>query len=105
MARPINPNRWVSGPDPVVHSFYNHWLRHRSQCAYRKEEYELTWEDFRSIWFPEDDSKPYLRRGRSTDSLCMIRKDRNLPWKKDNILLVTRLHQLGLPKRRGGPRR
>lgn len=100
--RITNPAKWFSGPDPILHDWYNKWLKHRCQCVFRKEAYELSWEDFKSVWFPTDGSEPWKSRGRSVDSLCLIRKDTALPWRRDNVEIVTRFKQLSLKRKAKG---
>ena len=45
-----NPNKWISGPDPIDHDKYYAWQKHRAQARFRKEEYALSWEDWQLLW-------------------------------------------------------
>jgi len=82
---------WISGPDPFHHEMYYAWAKHRSQAIYRKEAYELTWEDWQIIWAnPED----FLRRGRDRNDLVLTRQDPELPWTMRNVEIMVRLDHL-----------
>jgi hypothetical protein len=89
--RKMFPNNWTSGPDPVMHEMYYAWAKHKSQANYRKEDYDLTWEDWQVIWANHDD---FLRRGRKPDDLALTRKDYEKPWTLSNCEVVTRLEQI-----------
>ena len=88
--RPIDPSKWVSGPDPLTREKYYAWLKHRSQARYRKEEYHLTWQDWQSLWSDGD----FLKRGRTSDSLCISRVSRLEAWQIDNCEVITRIAHL-----------
>lgn len=90
MGRPVNPDLWLSGPDPITHEKYYAWLKHKSQAKFRKEEYELTFEDWQSIWSDAD----FVRRGRSKTDLCLSRTDVGAAWTLDNCNIVTREQHL-----------
>lgn len=90
LGRVSDPNKWVSGPDPVRHDSYYAWLRHRCQARFRKEDYELTWEQWQELWFPDLWSK----RGRAVDDLCLQRINTDLPWADYNVEIVTRREHL-----------
>lgn len=86
----INPNRWVSGPNPITRDKYYAWLKHRAQAKFRKEDYSLNWEDWDSLWSNDD----FLMRGRSRESLCISRKDNTLPWALGNVEIIPRIQHL-----------
>ena len=79
------PEVWVSGPDPEVRKRYYAWLRSRSQAAYRKEPWTITFEQYQQLWGDQ-----WARRGRGPDDLQMIRKDFLAAWTADNVSIVTR---------------
>jgi len=79
------PELWISGPDPIEHDKYYAWQKHRAQARFRGEEYELTWEEFQSIW----PNELFLQRGRTRGSYSMIRLDNTQPWAIDNVEVVT----------------
>jgi len=85
-----DPNTWITGPCPLRREKRYAWLKHRSQCNYRKEPYALTWEDWESIWTDE----LFLQRGRQRDSLCLMLRDINGAWSKENTVIATRHTQL-----------
>lgn len=86
----IDPNRWVSGPDPKMREVYYAWKKHQSQAWYRNETYELTYEDWLSLW-PGD---TFWQRGRTRGSLVLSRIDFYGPWSMDNVIVETRTEQV-----------
>lgn len=86
----VNPDNWISGPDPIQRDKYYAWLKHRAQAKFRKEEYFLTWEDWDTLWSIDD----FLNRGRYADSLCLSRIDNDGPWDISNVEILTRLEHL-----------
>lgn len=82
----VDPSTWKTGPDPAVREKYYAYLKHRAQCNYRSEPYNLTWEDWQSLWTDE----LFLRRGRSRESLIMQRIRLTDPWQPDNVVITTR---------------
>lgn len=101
------PQRWITGPDPRRHEQYTAFLRARAQARFRKEGWELSFEDFEALW---NQDASWLQRGTSSDSLLMTRRDFSLPWSKDNCYIeLRRTHlqrmcqlQTGKPKRKLG---
>jgi hypothetical protein len=57
----------------------------RVSARLRKEQWDLTWEQYRDLWLPNWD-----QRGRSAECLCMARRDLEKPWDTSNIELITR---------------
>lgn len=88
--RPVDPTKWCTGPDPVRHDKYYAFTKHRSQAAYRGEEYYLTWEDWESLWTAE----LWVQRGKSNSSLCLARKDFTDAWRLDNVEIIPRVQQI-----------
>ena len=103
MARPNNP---YSGPrpyawhykDPFDHERHLPYLRFRAQCLYRKEAIELTIEDWFDLW---KDPLVWAQRGRGSDNYSITRIDRELPWRYDNCVIITRREQAQASQRRG----
>ena len=89
------PETWITGPCPYRRDKYYAWLKHRSQAKYRKEAYDLTWEQFEMLWFIEED---WNNRGKQATNICMSMIDSNLGWTVSNIEIITRLEQLRKPK-------
>jgi hypothetical protein len=79
------PHVWYTGPDEYKHSMYQPWLMAKAQAAYRGEEWTLDFEDYYNAW-----NGLWDQRGRTTDGLCMTRKDYSDAWTKDNIEIITR---------------
>jgi hypothetical protein len=92
----VHPKRRF--PDPQDHEKFLVWHKARQQAIFRKESWQLTPEEFISIWGAQ-----WPLRGRHRTDLCMTRRDPQLPWRLDNCEIVTRLTQLrrtGLQRRR-----
>lgn len=64
------------------------FLLSRCQAKYRKEEWNLTYEEFCTLW-----ADHYLERGRDGHNYVMTRKDVLKAWDINNILVLTRLEQ------------
>ena len=89
--RRSDPNKWLSGPDPYQHELFYAWHKHRSQARFRKEEYNLTFEDWQLIWINPAD---FLNRGRQPEDLVLTRKDHEGAWSIDNCHIITRYEAL-----------
>jgi hypothetical protein len=76
---------WCTGPDPLHHEMYVAFGYNRVSARLRKEQWDLTWPEYRDIWLPNWD-----QRGRSADSLCLARCDIDGVWDKHNVHLITR---------------
>lgn len=94
--RYVDPSKWVTGPDPVRHDKYYAWLKHRSQARYRDEDYELTWEQWESLW----PNELWFRRGRARTDLCLQRIDPTGAWSMSNCEITTRLEHLRTKRQR-----
>jgi len=81
----LRPHVWKSGEDAYKHQMYIPWLKMKAQCNYRKEQWNLPFEDYYTIW-----NGYWDQRGRATDNLCMTRTDYDGVWELDNIELITR---------------
>jgi len=81
------PNKtWITGSDPVRRDKYYAWQKHRAQAKYRREDYELTWEQWEDLWQDEY----WFKRGRHTDCYCLMRLDFTDSWRIDNVEIVER---------------
>jgi hypothetical protein len=85
------PEIWKSGPDEIDHRLYTDCQRARAQARYRGEEWLITEQEYIDLWRHDD---RYLNKGRSTDSICMCRRDPELPWTPDNIDFLLRIDHL-----------
>lgn len=83
----IYPDTWLSGPDPVDHRLYTDCLRARAQANFRGEGWEISEQDYIDLWRRDD---RYLRKGRTTGSLCLVRIDLEKSWHLDNVEIVER---------------
>jgi len=88
-------DRWITGSDPVLRDKYYAYLKHRAQAKYRREHYELDFEDWLELW---PDSKWHLR-GRYSHSLCLTLLKPEFGWVRENCVVVNRGSQC---KRIGG---
>lgn len=73
---------WVTGPDPIIHGYFRVFLQHRNQANFRNEDYELSFEQWLSIWGDKIE-----QRGRKTGQYQMIRIDKDSAWTIDNIMI------------------
>ena len=81
----------------VPHRQYRSWVQHRNQANFRKEEYELTFEQYQELWRDKWDMK-----GRGTDNYCLTRIDPEMPWTIDNAEVIDRMEHL---RRQGASRK
>lgn len=79
------PHLWVSGPDPVVHSYFNVFVQHRNQCNFRNEPYELSFDQWFDLW-----GDKITKRGRTSGCYIMTRIDSKLPWTYNNVMVKQR---------------
>lgn len=89
------PNKWVTGPDPLRHEKYYAYLKHKSQATYRNEEYKLSWPEWEEIWSNDED---WWNRGRGSHDICLAKLDRAKPWEWDNVKLMKRIDYLKMPR-------
>jgi len=83
--RGLQPHLWKTGPDPLRHDKFRGWHKHRSQALFRKESYELSFEDFEHVW-----GVLWHQKGTGKDDYCLTRRDRQLPWTRTNTMVVNR---------------
>ena len=83
--RGIYPERWISGPDPKIHRMYEPFLKAKSQANYRREGWEMTFDEFAELW-----ADKWELRGRDGPDLCMTRINHEAPWSRSNCEIVTR---------------
>jgi hypothetical protein len=87
----VLPEIWKSGPDEINHRLYTDCQRARAQARYRGEDWQITEQEYIDLWRQED---RYLNKGRTAASICMCRRDAELPWTTDNIDFVLRIDHL-----------
>ena len=76
--------------DELDHKRHIAFLRMRAQCNYRSEPFDMTIEDFFTLWQPE----LWPQRGRNPHDLVLIRKDIEKAWSLANCQVVFRYQQL-----------
>lgn len=82
------PHCWkVQGEIP--HKQYLAFLQMRAQANYRKESFNLTFEDFQLLWRDKWDMK-----GRGVDDYCLTRKNADLAWDLSNAECIPRRQHL-----------
>jgi hypothetical protein len=90
----LAPWAWIY-KDPFDHERHQAWARARAQAHFIGAVWEIEIDEWFEIWT----SELWARRGRATDQLCMIRIDRTLPFRRDNVMLVTRYEQITRDKK------
>lgn len=84
----IRPHCWkVQGEVP--HQQHLAWLQMKAQASYRKETFELTFEQFQELWRDKWDMK-----GRGSDDYCLTRQDPLGIWCVDNVVCIPRIEHL-----------
>lgn len=83
----LRPHTWLIGTDPIDHRLYTDCQRARAQAHFRGEEWTITEQEYIAIWRKDD---AYLKKGRTTMSICMTMSDPDLGWHTDNVELITR---------------
>jgi hypothetical protein len=82
------PHVWkVQGEIP--HQQYCAWLQARAQANYRRECFQLTFEQFQRLW-----QKHWHQKGRGSDDYCLTREDPKGPWDIDNAICIPRVEHL-----------
>jgi len=89
--RPVNPDKWISGPDPTAHRYYGAFTQQRNQAKFRKEGWNMTFAEWYAIW-----GHNIINRGRKKSQLTMTRPNINKPWSVDNVLIITRSNNVTL---------
>lgn len=83
----VYPHIWLVGPDPAKKQLHTDYLRHKAQAKYRKEDFDLTLDEYIEIWMKDDN---HLNKGRSPHNVCLSRKDPDGAWTKDNVEIMSR---------------
>lgn len=82
--------------DPFLHARHLQFLRSRAQAQHRKEPWDLTEADWDVIWNQER----FNQRGRSAESLCMIRIDYEDSWNRRNVAIIARRAALAIKNKK-----
>jgi hypothetical protein len=83
------PGAWITGPDALLHAKYRVYGQQKNQAQWRQETWQLDFETWCSMW-----GDKWELRGRSSESYCMTRIDRTLPWNSSNVVIVQRKYFL-----------
>jgi hypothetical protein len=83
------PYAWIY-KDPFDHERHRKWHLARCQANFRNEGWEITVEQWFELW----PMSKWVRRGRGSNDLCMVRLDRDRPFSIDNVKIVTRYWQI-----------
>jgi hypothetical protein len=67
------------------------YLVAKNQAAYRGQGWTITKEEYIEMWSKDDQ---FLHRGRSSDSLNLVRIDMDGDWDYDNVYIITRKEML-----------
>ncbi|CAB4165976.1 hypothetical protein UFOVP849_8 [uncultured Caudovirales phage] len=81
------PHTWVTGPDPEEHRKYRVFIQQKNQAQWRGEGWDITFDQWKQLW---DQSGQWHNRGRSRDCYCMTRRNVELTWTPDNVMIITR---------------
>jgi hypothetical protein len=87
--RKLLPHKWKTGPDPLTHEQFGAWHQHRAQARHRREQYDLTFEQYQQVW-----GDLFVKRGRARYEYCLTRLDPKLPWNLENTQAMTRQEHL-----------
>jgi hypothetical protein len=68
---------------------YYAYLKHRSQARFRKEEYNLTVDEWNELWTEAH----WHRKGRGPLDLALFRKNYKGAWAWDNVILDENQHK------------
>ena len=88
--RRFDPDKWVTGPDPLRRNKYYAYLKHRAQAKYRGESYSLTWEDWETVW----EDHLWEQRGKGSQALCLAQIDCDKGWHAGNVEIISRNEQV-----------
>jgi hypothetical protein len=88
--------------DDFDHARYVPFLRARAQSHFRKEIWDISFEDWCSLW-----STPELwaQRGRASASLALVRLDPEDDWTWSNVQIMSRRQWLQEHRKGRGPNR
>jgi len=86
----ILPHKWIDGPCPITHKQRRAYSVHKAQASFRKEGYNLTFEEYKKIWdaFIPFTKTPYWeKKGRKRGDYRLERVDNLKAWKVDNLTM------------------
>jgi hypothetical protein len=89
------PNAWITGTDPLVHEMYRTFVQARNQANFRKEQWDLSFDDYQALW-----REHWHDKGRTVDDYCMARRDVELAWDLGNVEVLSRHEHFSRANRR-----
>lgn len=82
--------------DPVLAKRHLYYIKSANQARFRKEEWQLTEEQWNKIWTLDR----FHKLGRSSDDLCLTRITSEGPWSWDNVMVISRSLHLRIKNRK-----
>lgn len=82
------PHVWKV-PGEIPHQQYLAYLQCRAQANYRAESFLLSFADYQQLW-----QGLWHRKGRGTDSYCLVRIDPEGAWTVSNCECIPRIDHL-----------
>jgi len=80
------PHLWMTGPDETRHQQFNVFRQQKNQANWRKEGWELDFEDWVSLW-----GDKWAERGRKPEQYCMTRISDTDSWNQNNVIVIKRI--------------
>jgi len=94
------PRVWVFPYDEVKTGAYMKYLRAKAQAKYRKEHWDLTFEQW---WAPWEASGRWSERTNDKHGYCMIQQNPDLGWIEGNLEVISRAEHLKTNRKRSNP--
>lgn len=88
------PHVWII-KDTLERKQYYCFLQQRAQAQFRNETFDLSFEDFKSLW-----QQHWHQRGRHSQDYCLTRIDPEGAWSTDNAHCIPRVEHLRLHRQR-----
>ena len=79
------PDRWITGPDPVVHRLRRRFILARNQARFWRQKWMLSWDQYRDILLDHAENL-----GNSAEALNLCRVDIKEAWSIGNVDIMTR---------------
>lgn len=79
------PDRWITGPDPVVHRLRRRFILARNQARFWRQKWMLSWDQYRDILLDHAENL-----GNSAEALNLCRVDKKEAWSIGNVNIMTR---------------
>ena len=81
------PDTWTFPYNEKMNQANLCYLRAKAQAKFRKEYWDLTFDDWWAKW---EASGQWENRGRNPTQYCMLQKDTDKGWTKDNAIVTSR---------------